>query len=288
MSTIKFTVEDSKVSGILQDLLNSGVAVKNVEVTNTQHSKTTMVSELCSVEESGSSFTLYRHGYSIGRNEGTIPTEIISGVKPVGGTIFYIDDTADGEYQFFDTWGNLVENVQVGDRPYYYKIIKKGSKDKFYVYHDKVYDNLKWTCYKDGDYAYEPLDTSKALGMGRINTETVTTRDDGAYVTNDSDGSPTIWYQLQLMRAAKTDGCNDWFVPSVYEIEKLRKAILSGSVTGGKIAGRSYETSVFNHTWLHSSSEAFDETVWAWNHYSQYWFSNSKNDESSVFFIRAF
>ena len=288
MSTIKFTVEDSKVSGILQDLLNSGVAVKNVEVTNTQHSKTTMVSELCSVEDLGSSFTLYRHGYSIGQNEGTRPTEIISGVKPVGGTIFYIDDTADGEYQFFDTWGNLVENVQVGDRPYYYKIIKEGSKDKFYVYHDKIYDNLKWTCYKDGDYVYELLDTSKALGMGRINTETVMTRDDGAYVTDDSDGSPTIWYQLQLMRAAKTGDCNDWFVPSVYEIEKLRKAILSGSVTGGKIAGRSYETSVFNHTWLHSSSEVFDETVWTWNHYSQYWFSDSKNDESSVFFIRAF
>ena len=96
MRTIKFDVEDSKVSGILQDLLNSGAAVKNVEVSGTQHSKTAMVSELCSVEDSGSSFTLYRHG--------TSSTEVVSGVKPVGGTIFYIDDAADGEYQFFDTW----------------------------------------------------------------------------------------------------------------------------------------------------------------------------------------
>ena len=61
MSTIKFDVEDSKVSGILQDLLNSSVVVKNVEVTNTQHSKTPRVSEPCivSVEDLGSSSTIY-------------------------------------------------------------------------------------------------------------------------------------------------------------------------------------------------------------------------------------
>ena len=33
MNTIKFDVEDSKVSEILKALLNSGVTVKNVEVT---------------------------------------------------------------------------------------------------------------------------------------------------------------------------------------------------------------------------------------------------------------
>ena len=153
MRTIKFDVEDSKVSGILQTLLNSDIAVKNVEVDGTQHSKTAMVTELCSVEASGSSFTLYRHG--------TSSTEVISGVKPVGGTIFYIDDTADGEYQFFDTWGNLLENVQVGDRPYYYKVIKKGSKDKYYVYYDEVFDKLRWTYYKDNNYVHESLSTSK-------------------------------------------------------------------------------------------------------------------------------
>ena len=62
--TIKFDVEDSKVSGILQTLLNSDVVVKNVEVNGTQHSETAMVTELCSVEALGSSFTLYRHGTS--------------------------------------------------------------------------------------------------------------------------------------------------------------------------------------------------------------------------------
>ena len=39
-------------------------------------------------------------------------------LTPVGGTIFYIDDTADGVYEFFDAYGNVIESVQVGDRPY--------------------------------------------------------------------------------------------------------------------------------------------------------------------------
>ena len=65
-------------------------------------------------------------------------------VKPVGGTIFYIDDKADGIYEFFDVDGNPMENVQVGDRPHTYRVVEKGSKDKYYVYHDRVYSGL-WT-----------------------------------------------------------------------------------------------------------------------------------------------
>ena len=36
-----------------------------------------------------------------------------SDIRPVGGTIFYIDDTADGAYEFFDADGNLMENDKV-------------------------------------------------------------------------------------------------------------------------------------------------------------------------------
>lgn len=216
------------------------------------------------------------------------PPSEVANAFPVGGIIFYIDDTSDGVYEFLDVQGNVIENVQVGDRPYYYRVIERGSRDKYYVYHDKVYNTLKWTYSKDYDYVYESLNTSNALGLGKINTEIVMTRDNGAYIAENSNGYPTIWYRLQQIRSAKAGGCNDWFVPSISEIEKLRKAVESRAVSGGKIAGRSYKTSVFNHTWLYSSSEAFDETVWTWNHYSQRWFSDTKYDECSVFFIRAF
>ena len=49
-----------------------------------------------------------------------------SGVKRVGGTIFYIDDTASGIYEFFDADGNVIEAVHVGDKPYSYRVIEKG------------------------------------------------------------------------------------------------------------------------------------------------------------------
>ena len=212
----------------------------------------------------------------------------VANALPVGGTIFYIDDTSDGVYEVLDAQGSVIENVQVGDRPQYYRVVKKGSRDKYYVYHDRIYNTLKWTCSKGYDYVYESLDTSNALGLGRTNTELVMTRDNGAYIAENSNGYPTIWYRLQQIRDAKAGGCSDWFVPSIYEMEKLRKAVESRAVSGGKIAGRSYRTSVFNHTWLYSSSEAFDETVWTWSHYSQHWFSDIKYDEASVLFIRAF
>ena len=280
MRTIKFDVEDSKVSGILQILLNSDVAVKNVEVNGTQYSKTAMVTELCSVEASGSSFTLYRHG--------TSSTEVISGVKPVGGTIFYIDDTADGEYQFFDAWGNLLENVQVGDRPYYYKVIKKGSKDKYYVYYDEVFDKLRWTYYENNNYVHESLSTSRNTGSGKANTEIVMAKDSGTYITPDSNRTSTIWYRLQQVRSDKGTGCDDWFVPSIDELELLRLAIKSGSVTGGIVAGSSYNKSIFNNKWLWSSSEFLSQRAWYWHHVHQCWDGGNKGLDSSVIFTRAF
>ena len=284
MGIIKFNVEDSKVSEILQALLNSGVAVKNVEVTNTQHSKTPMIS----VEDLGSSFTLYRHKYSIGQNEGTSSTEVISDVKRVGGTIFFIDDTADGEYQFFDTWGNPVENVQVGDRPYYYRVIKKGSKDKFYVYHDDIYKDLRWTYFENKGYAYESLSTSKNTGSGKANTEIVIAKDSGTYVRANSNRLPTIWFRLQQVRSDKGTGCDDWFVPSIDELELLRLAIKSGSVTGGIIAGSSYNNSVFNNRWIWSSSEFLSQRAWYWHYANQCWDGGNKGLDFSVIFIRAF
>ena len=280
MRTIKFDVEDSKVSGILQILLNSDVAVKNVEVNGTQHSKTAMVTDLCSVEASGSSFTLYRHG--------TSSTEVVSGVKPVGGTIFYIDDTADGEYQFFDTWGNLLENVRVGDRPYYYKVIKKGSKDKYFVYYDEVFDKLRWTYCEGNNYVHESLSTSKNTGSGKTNTEIVMEKDSGIYTTPDSNRLPTIWHRLQQVRSDGGTGCDDWFVPSIDELELLRLAIKSGSVTGGIVAGSSYNKSIFNNKWLWSSSEFLSQRAWYWHHVHQCWDGGNKGLDSSVIFTRAF
>ena len=210
---------------------------------------------------------------------------LLADARPVGGTIFFIDNTADGKYEFFDVDGNLMENVQVGDRPHTYRVVEKGSKDKYYVYHDKVYSGL-WTYYEKGGYAYDLLDTSEDIGSGKANTEKAMAND--SYVTADAKGYPTIWYQLQQARNDKAGGCDDWFVPSVDEFEELRKAVESGSVTGGIVAGSSYNTSVFRNKYLWSSSEVSLLGAYAWDREDQYWDGVGKYGLFSVLFTRVF
>lgn len=210
----------------------------------------------------------------------------------VGGTIFFIDNTADGEYQFFDANGNVIEDVQIGDKPYAYKVITPGTKDKYYVYYDEVYDNTRWVYYKDGNYVRESDEAMgladnmhEIMGTGRTNTEIVMTRDNGAYITADSNGFPTIWYRLQQARLAKVGGCDDWFVPCMRECQKLQGAIESGSITGGVIAGSSYDTSVFEkYLW---SSGVWNNVAMCWLP-GDMWSPYTNTGPYSVFFIRAF
>lgn len=281
MSTIKFTVEDSKAAGILKVVLNSGITVNDIEVTGAQRLRTEENSASCIIQSQPSSAVNYDRSKST-------PTIMPADAEFVGGTIFYIDDTADGVYEFLDVHGKVIENVQVGDRPYYYRVLKKGSKDKYYVYHDEVYDNLRWTYCKEDSYVYESLDTSGDRGLGKTNTKIVMAKDNGAYITSDSNGIPTIWYKLQQVRDARVAGCNDWFIPSAYEVNELRTAVKSGSITRGTIAEYSYWDSVFANKWIWSSSDSFAQNSWLWNGYSQYWHYYGKDSTYSVFFTRAF
>ena len=239
----------------------------------------------------------------------------------VGGTIFYIDETADGTYEFYDYNENLIHNVQVGDKPYAYRVVKAGIKDKYYIYHDEMYTSKRWTYYKDGAYVYDTISSlGVEIGKGKANTEIMMARDNGAYVTADSNGMPTIWYQLQLTRQAKAGGCDDWFVPSREEIEELRKAIgfqvittsdepvilPAGKVTGGVIAGKAdgnahyrdrpnstvrtcYPSDTkFLNNYIWSSSEFSSQYAWFWYYDTQSWIYFGKFSNPSVFFARAF
>lgn len=222
----------------------------------------------------------------------TVISSAISNVFPVGGTIFYIDDKADGIYEFFDADGNLIKDVKVGDKPYYYRVLEKGAKDKYYIYNDEMHMAKRWTYLKDESFVYDAIDLlGKGIGKGKTNTEIMMARDNGAYVALNSGGCPTIWYQLQRARNDKAGGCDDWFVPSKGEVEALRLAIKSGSITGGEIAGVSYEESIFSKSggyYLWSSSEYSSQYAWLWYCPNQSWYTSYKASRYSVFFVRAF
>ena len=153
---------------------------------------------------------------------------------------------------------------------------------------DEVFDKLRWTYYRDDSYVHESLSTSGNAGSGKANTEIAMAKDSGTYVTADSNRASTIWYRLQQVRSDKGTGCDDWFVPSIDELELLRLSIKSGSVTGGTIAGSSYNKSIFNNKWLWSSSEFLSQRAWYWHHVHQCWDGGNKGLDSSVIFTRAF
>ena len=224
--------------------------------------------------------------------QSTVISSAIVDVSPVGGTIFYIDDTADGIYEFFDADGNPIKDVKVGDRPHAYRIVAKGTKDKYYVYHDEMYTSKRWTYCKDGAYVYDAIGSlGSGIGRGKTNTEIMMAHDNGAYVTTNPGRCPTIWYQLQQVRNDKVGGCDDWFVPSKGEVEALRLAIKSGSITGGEIAGVSYEESIFSKSrgyYIWSSSEYSSQGAWLRYCRYQYWDDGIKDFDASVFFARAF
>jgi len=238
----------------------------------------------------------------------------------VGGKIFYIDETSDEVVEFRDINGEILNNVKVGDTPYAYRVVNPGmsGRDKYYVYNDSLYGSCRWTYYENGAYVYNSLGTGTAIGTGKSNTALVMAADEGKYVTSNSNGSPTIWYRIKQMNDNVTAGCNDWFVPSRYEVEELRKAIgykvittsddpvilPAGAVTGGTIAGtadgvahyKDYQTTrtcypsntKFIDTYMWSSSEYSVQYAWSWSCDGQVWNYYSKYNTYSVFGVRAF
>lgn len=247
-------------------------------------------------------------------------TEVEADLFPVGGKIFYIDSASDRVVEFYDQYGDLIENVAVGDTPYAYKVISEGTsgKDKYYVYYDNLYTSKRWTYYENGAYVYNSLNAGDGIGKGKTNTATVMSADSGKYVTNDSNGVATIWYSIKEMRDNLIGGCNDWFVPSKAELEELRKAIgfqvvttsddpvilSAGAVTGGVIAGtadgqahyKDYNTTrtcypsatKFLDSYIWSSSESSAQYAWTWSCIRQNWYDGDKDGTASLCAVRAF
>ena len=139
----------------------------------------------------------------------------------------------------------------------------------------------KWTYYKDGAYVYNSLGTQTGIGQGKNNTAIVMAADDGAYVTPDSGGTETLWYRLKYLNDNNAGECNDWFIGSKDEIEKLRLAVDS---EGTSLVPSTW----FRNNYIWSSSEYSIQRSWVWNYNSQIWYSNSKYSPDAVCVLRAF
>lgn len=279
-------------------------SIEGMIQTGTKVFKGTVASNTFTKNPSGESSRQVEVSYTLlGQTATTTITQGKYMGDPVGGKIYYIDDTADGTYSFYDAEGNLISDVSVGSTPSYYKILTAGSKDKYYVYHDEIYSSYTWGR-SDTTGA-----TGTAIGTGKSNTATLLAIDAVSAVGG-------IWSKLKKICNDYTNGCNDWFIPSKDEVEALRLAIgcttstsgavvvEAGAVTGGTIAGaadgkthyKSYNgtyycypsATKFINNYIWSSSEYSSQTAWTWDYYSQYWSNGNKDNGKSVFFARAF
>ncbi|MBO4279170.1 MAG: hypothetical protein J5891_05100 [Spirochaetales bacterium] len=203
----------------------------------------------------------------------------------VGGVIFYIDPNADDNgavYHFFDKagreYGKELDPIAIGDEPYIVRIEGTPTKDRYYVLHKELFTSKRWTYYENSEYVYNSLGTTNTIGSGKTNTALVMAADSGKYVTSDSNGEPTIWYQLKLLRDALTGGCSDWFIPSQAEIEKLKLAIDNGYIS----------LTWFTNRYIWSSAEYSANYAWRWNYGNQSWYNGNKDGAHSVCAVRAF
>ncbi len=200
----------------------------------------------------------------------------LSGYNYCGGILFYIDSSSDESVEFYDQYGEPIDDVEVGDQPYAYRITDAGTsgKKKYYFYYPTLYTSKRWTWYDSSldtpAYVYNSLGTGTAIGTGETNTETVMAADSGAYVTNDSNGVATIWYTLSQMNANAYGGCNDWFVPSKNELEQLRLFLAANATDLGL-------TNWFTNNYIWSSSEHSAQNAWYWDYSLQAWNYNPKN-----------
>ena len=82
-------------------------------------------------------FTYTEGGISVSGSKSA--SIVLNPKKKVGGTIFYIDDTADGTYTFYDAQGNVTSAPTVGTDCTNWKYEVTGAtKDKFYVYNSSA------------------------------------------------------------------------------------------------------------------------------------------------------
>lgn len=198
--------------------------------------------------------------------------------KPVGGIIFYIDSTADGTYTFYNANGTQVSAPSVGtDCTGWTYEVTGASKDKYYVVYNELYTSKRWCPYIDGAYVRVSTGyTATAIGSGKTNTAGIMAIDNGKYIQADSNGYPTVWYQIQQMRTNKVGGCDDWFVGSEYELDALRTSNAGDSATW--FSG--------NYIWASSDYSANYARTWSYNNSN--WSNDIKYGNACVCGVRAF
>ena len=149
----------------------------------------------------------------------TVADRIVSAAnrqRPVGGTLFYIDNDASGTYTFYDANGDVTSAPTVGtDCTGWTYTVTDADKDKYYVYDSttgRVFDKT---------WGYNGISTNtgnSSIGAGRLNTGCLESTED----TSSNPERSIFYYLFNTQNAGQgTNGCKDWYIGSRFEVREL-------------------------------------------------------------------
>lgn len=196
-------------------------------------------------------------------------------IQPVGGVIYYIDNTSDGKYMLYDK--NKVE-TQDPSKAVYYEVIKIGSKPKYYVVDVKtgLTGPYRW-CHMDQDLGIK----GTSIGDGKHNTQVaLNTPDSSVYKDHN------LWDEVLKHNADAVGGQSDWFIGSKDEIEELIKSGLVDKWFEKKKWKKRDPILIWS-----SSERDHPDLVWYWDEKltdRNHWYRQIKQWGCSACFIRSF
>ena len=190
--------------------------------------------------------------------------------EPIGGRIFYVADGYNGAtYKFYDILGNEVTTATVDGLATAVTYTRVGTPtfDKFYAYADNgsgiiTSSELQW-----GGYGTLQGTTQDGIGVGKVSSATL--------LNNLGGTAGTIWNYLKGVKDSSLCGCDDWFIGSKAELDKLRN-----SNTPGK--------SFFNSHYVWSCVERNSYSSWNWGYSRSGWNDDGKDNSSYCMPLRAF
>lgn len=196
-------------------------------------------------------------------------------LQPVGGVIYYIDNSSDGEYKFYD---KDKSETQDPSKAVYYEVIKLGSKPRYYVVDTKtgLTGPYRW-CHMDQDLGIK----GTSIGDGKHNTQVALDAPDSSVYKDHN-----LWDEVHKHNADAVGGQSDWFIGSKDEIDALIKSGLVNKWFEKKKGKKR------DYILIWSSSERnHPDLVWYWDEKltdRDHWYRQIKQWGCSTFFIRSF
>ena len=208
---------------------------------------------------------------------GNITIQCEKELSRIGGRIFYDDGGNGATYTFYDANKNVITNQTVTSlaNAVYYKVSGTPTKDRWYVYDNTTHTTGGVPVTGGITYGWMGWDknmrgaigiTTDGIGRGKTNTAT-------ALAFTSDWGNNDIWGYIKNCNNDNLNGCNDWFIMSQAEQDKLRA---SGLVNW------------YSSEYIWSSVERSDNYAYNWYHYGSNWNSNSKDDNYGAFAGRSF